>query len=83
MQESIALEVLTCTSEKGFSLDELVYRTRELFEREGLAGFVAYGAPMTSKPPWKPGNWFFLFRASRSEKAELHEIPPSQNIPAG
>jgi hypothetical protein len=41
MQESIALEVVAAVSEKGFSLDELVFRTREVFEREGLAGFVS------------------------------------------
>ena len=35
-----ALAVLTCTSGNGFSLDELVYRTQEAFEREGRAGFV-------------------------------------------
>ena len=40
MQNIIAMEVLSATSEKGFSLDELVFRTKELFEKEGLAGFV-------------------------------------------
>jgi len=40
MQNIIAMEVLSATSEKGFSLDELVFKTRELFEKEGLAGFV-------------------------------------------
>ncbi len=40
MQNIIAMEVLSATSEKGFSLDELVFRTKELFETEGLAGFV-------------------------------------------
>ncbi len=41
MQNIIAMEVLSATSEKGFSLDELVFRTKELFETEGLAGFVS------------------------------------------
>jgi len=41
MQNIIAMEVLSATSEKGFSLDELVLRTKELFETEGLAGLVA------------------------------------------
>ena len=41
MQERIALEVLTAVSEKGFSLDELVFKTRRLFTQEGLPGFVA------------------------------------------
>ena len=40
MQNIIAMEVLSATSEKGFSLDELVFRTKELFEKNGLAGFV-------------------------------------------
>ena len=40
MQNIIAMEVLSATSEKGFSLDELVFRTKELFEKGGLAGFV-------------------------------------------
>ncbi|MGB2864972.1 MAG: hypothetical protein WBC05_16720 [Sedimentisphaerales bacterium] len=35
------MEVLSAVSEKGFSLDELVFKTKELFEKEGLAGFVA------------------------------------------
>jgi hypothetical protein len=41
MQNIITLEVLSAVSEKGFSLDELVYQTRELFETQGLAGFVS------------------------------------------
>src|SRR4030042_4390777 len=41
MQNIIAMEVLSAVSEKGFSLDELVFKTKELFEEEGLAGFVA------------------------------------------
>ena len=40
MQNIITIEVLSAISEKGFSLDELVFRTKELFEKEGLAGFV-------------------------------------------
>ena len=40
MQNIIAMKVLSATSEKGFSLDELVFRTKEQFEKEGLAGFV-------------------------------------------
>lgn len=41
MQNIIAMEVLSAVSENGFSLDELVFKTKELFEEEGLAGFVA------------------------------------------
>jgi hypothetical protein len=40
MQNIIAMEVLSTVSEKGFSLDELVFKTKVLFEKEGLAGFV-------------------------------------------
>ena len=40
MQNIITLEVLSTISENVFSLDELVFRTKELFEKEGLAGFV-------------------------------------------
>jgi hypothetical protein len=40
MQNIITMEVLSTTSENGFSLDELVLQTKELFEKEGLAGFV-------------------------------------------
>ncbi len=41
MQDIITLEVLSALSENNFSLDELVFRTKELFEREGLSGFVS------------------------------------------
>lgn len=40
MQDIITLKVLSAVSEKGFSLDELVFQVRELFEKEGLPGFV-------------------------------------------
>ena len=45
MQNIIAMEVLSATSEKGFSLDELVFRTKELFEKEGLAGWLCRSNP--------------------------------------
>jgi hypothetical protein len=41
MLNIITMEVLSAVSENGFSLDELVFRTKELFEREGLSGFVS------------------------------------------
>ena len=41
MQNIIAMEMLSAVSENGFSLDELVFKTKELFAEEGLAGFVA------------------------------------------
>lgn len=40
MQDIISLDVFFASSETGFSLDELVYRTRELFDTEGLPGLV-------------------------------------------
>jgi len=40
MQNIIALEVLTSVSENGFSLDELVIATRQLFEQEGMPGLI-------------------------------------------
>ncbi len=44
MQNIITLEALSATSENGFSLDELVFRTKELFETEG---FVNGGAKVS------------------------------------
>ena len=41
MQQRIGLAVVAALADGGFSLDELVMQTREVFEREGLAGFVA------------------------------------------
>jgi hypothetical protein len=40
MQHTIQLEVVSCLSEDGFSLDELVIKTRKLFEQEGMAGMI-------------------------------------------
>lgn len=40
MQDIITLKVLSAVSENGFSLDELVFQTRKLFEKEGLPGFI-------------------------------------------
>jgi len=40
MQGSISVEVLASLSDNGFSLDELVVATKELFDKEGLPGFV-------------------------------------------
>lgn len=41
MERSITLKVSAMLAEDGFSLDELVIRTKELFDREGIAGFVS------------------------------------------
>jgi hypothetical protein len=40
MQNIITIKVLSAVSENGFSLDELVFKTRELFAEKGLPGFV-------------------------------------------
>ena len=40
MQQTIQMDVVSCLSEEGFSLDELVIEVRELFEREGMAGLI-------------------------------------------
>ena len=40
MQNIIALEVLVSVSENGFSLDELVMATRQLFEEKGIPGLI-------------------------------------------
>ncbi len=41
MKKSIALELAAVLAEDGFSLDELVVKTKVLFERNGMAGFVS------------------------------------------
>jgi len=40
MQHTIQLDVVASLAEDGFSLDELVIKTRELFESEGMAGMI-------------------------------------------
>lgn len=40
MQYEISIQVLASLCENGFSLDELVVRTKELFVQEGMGGFV-------------------------------------------
>jgi len=41
VQSVLCMEVLSCLSENGFSLDELVIKTKKLFESKGMPGFVA------------------------------------------
>jgi len=41
MQQLIGIELLAATSEKGFSLDELVLKVRELFTEQGMGQIVA------------------------------------------
>jgi hypothetical protein len=41
MKKSIAIELAAVLAEDGFSLDELVVKTKLLFERDGMAGFVS------------------------------------------
>lgn len=40
MQHTLPLEVAACLAEDGFSLDELVIQTREVFETQGMAGLI-------------------------------------------
>jgi hypothetical protein len=40
MQNIISLEIVSATSETGFSLDELVVKAKELFEQKGMPGFL-------------------------------------------
>jgi hypothetical protein len=40
MQPSLQIEVAACLAEDGFSLDELVIETRNVFETEGMAGLI-------------------------------------------
>ena len=40
MQSIVSLEVLTVVGENGFSLDELVISTVDLFKREGMPGLI-------------------------------------------
>jgi hypothetical protein len=40
MQHTIQLDMAACLAEDGFSLDEVVIKTRELFETEGMAGMI-------------------------------------------
>lgn len=49
MQNIISLNVVSWVSEKGFSLDELVYKTHKLFKEEGLAGFVSLILQLTDE----------------------------------
>ena len=51
MQQTLALEVVAALADSGFSLDELVIKSRELFEQEGIAGFVALLLKLARLPP--------------------------------
>ena len=40
MQHILYMEIIGCLSERGFSLDELVVKTKRLFEEKGMSGFI-------------------------------------------
>lgn len=40
MESTVSVEVASRLAENGFSLDELVVKTKEVFEREGMGGFI-------------------------------------------
>lgn len=42
MQDTLCMNILWCLSENGFSLDELVFKTKEMFETKGVTGFVEF-----------------------------------------
>lgn len=80
MQHTVALQVVAALSEKGFSLDELVLKTKELFEQQGLPGFVSLVLALVNEglslglvqgcSPWKPkpccaAPRYELYRSSR------------------
>jgi len=44
VQSLLSMEIIGCLSESGFSLDELVVKTKRLFEQKGMAGFIALSA---------------------------------------
>ena len=50
MQSIIALEILTALAENGFSLDELVISTRNLFAEKGIPGLIEYFFSMALYP---------------------------------
>jgi hypothetical protein len=41
VQNILSMEIVGSLSENGFSLDELVLKTKQLFEQQGMSGFVA------------------------------------------
>ena len=49
MQNSIQMELLNATAEKGFSLDELVFKLRELMQEKGMTGIVGFCAFVTNE----------------------------------
>src|SRR3990167_1496832 len=43
MDQKFAMHLgVKLAKEEGFSLDELVFKTKELFEKEGMVGFLRY-----------------------------------------
>jgi len=40
VQHILYMEMIGCLSEKGFSLDELVVKTKSLFEEKGISGLI-------------------------------------------
>lgn len=64
MQDIISLEIVSAVGEEGFSLDELVVKTKELFEHKGMPGFLGLLLSLidericlglvTGKGKWRP-----------------------------
>ena len=66
MQYTAQIEVLATLSEKAFTLDELVFATRKLFEKEGMPGLIRLWLELvdeaiclrlvTGAKGWRPPN---------------------------
>lgn len=65
MQNTLYIEIIGCISEKGFSLDELVVKVKELFERKAMAEVIGLLLSLVDESicmklveggtGWKPG----------------------------
>lgn len=64
MQRTLYMELVGCVSDSGFSLDELVTRTKELFAKDGMSGVVGLILSLvderlsvdlvSGRPGWRP-----------------------------
>jgi hypothetical protein len=66
VQHILYMEMIGCLSENGFSMDELILKTKSLFEEKGMSGFVEfllklvdeslYIVLMKGESRWKPAS---------------------------
>lgn len=82
MLNIISLDLLATTSEHGYSLDELVYRTQQLFETEGMAGFVSLVLELTDEKLCsdilRNGKTKFTAGHCDNPRYQLHDKVPRQ-----